>query len=57
MTKRKKNLVIVTMLFALFLGLVFLLISLPMAKDDAEKEDATQVFANLIETTGKKSLK
>lgn len=53
-TKRKQNLVIVALLFALLLGLVFLLISMPMAKDDTEKEDATQVFANLIDTTDKK---
>lgn len=45
---------IVALLIALFLGLVFLLISLPMAKDDAEKEDATQVFADLIDTRDKK---
>lgn len=54
MTKRKQNLVTVALLFALLLGLVFLLISLPMAKDYTEKEDATQVFANLIDTTDKK---
>ena len=54
MTKRKQNLVIVALLFALLLGLVFLLISMPMAKNDTEKEDATQVFANLIDTTDKK---
>ncbi len=45
---------IITLLFALLLGLIFLLISLPMAKDDTEKEDTTQVFANLIDTTDKK---
>lgn len=54
MTKRKQNLVIVSLLFALLLVLVFLLVSLPMAKDDSAKEETAQNFSSLIDTTDKK---
>ncbi len=54
MTKRKHNLVIVSLLFALLLGLVLVLVSLPAAKDETPSDDAAQTFENLINTTDKK---
>ena len=54
MTKRKQNLVIVALLFALLLGLVFLLVSLPMAKESSTNESTSQNFSSIIDTTDKK---
>ena len=58
MTKRKHNLIIISLLFALLLGLVLVLVALPAAKDDdTPTADSTSTFENLLNTDGKKIVK
>ena len=54
MTKRKHNLIIVSILLALLLGLLFLLISMPAPEKSASTEETTPTFENIINATDKK---
>lgn len=54
MNKRKHNLIIISILFALLLGVLFLLISMPSADKDEPQTDNTPVLENIINTSDKK---
>ena len=54
MGKRKQNLIIVSILFVLLLGLLFLLISMPAPEKSDSAQENTQTFENIINTTDKK---
>ncbi len=55
MLKRKHNLIIVSVIFVLLLGVLFLLISLPSSSDENKsKNESVQTFDNIINTSDKK---
>lgn len=54
MTKRKYNLIIISILFVLLLGLLFFLISMPASEQSAHIENSTQTFENIVKTSDKK---
>lgn len=54
MTKRKHNLIIISILFVLLLGLLSLLISMPAPEKDTSTEKYAPTFENIIDTKGKK---
>ena len=54
MTKRKHNLIIVSILLALLLGLLFFLISMPAPEKNASTEEIKPTFENIIDMTDRK---
>ena len=54
MTRRKHNLIIVSILLALLLGLLFLLISMPAPDKSTSTEETTPTFENIINATDRK---
>lgn len=54
MTKRKHNLIIVSILLALLLGLLFLLISMPAPDKSISTEETKPTFENIINATDRK---